>query len=94
MRPTSATNGDTLVADRNVLYVLLQGKVGFVTLLGALLASSVAGAITRIPAGLGVLEVVFLSLLPGAYPTDQLLAALLAYRAVFYLGPLMIAGVT
>jgi glycosyltransferase 2 family protein len=75
-----------------VLYVLLQGKVGFVTVLGALLLSSVAGVITHIPAGLGVLEAVFVSLLAGAHPINQLLAALLAYRAVFYLGPLMIAG--
>ena len=75
-----------------VLYVLLQGKVGFVTVLGALLLSSVAGVITHIPAGLGVLEAVFLSLLSGAHPINQLLAALLAYRAVFYLGPLIIAG--
>jgi uncharacterized membrane protein YbhN (UPF0104 family) len=75
-----------------VLYVLLQGKVGFVTVLGALLLSSVAGVITHIPAGLGVLEAVFLSLLGGAHPINQLLAALLAYRAVFYLGPLIIAG--
>ena len=76
----------------SVLYVLLQGKVGFVTVLGALLLSSVAGVITHIPAGLGVLEAVFLSLLAGAHPINQLLAALLAYRAVFYLGPLMVAG--
>ena len=76
-----------------VLYVLLQGRVGFVTVLGALLVSSVAGVITHIPAGLGVLEAVFLSLLAGAYPVNELLAALLAYRAVFYLGPLMIAGI-
>ena len=76
----------------SVLYVLLQGKVGFVTVLGALLLSSVAGVITHIPAGLGVLEAVFLSLLAGAYPINQLLAALLAYRAVFYLGPLIVAG--
>ena len=75
-----------------VLYVLLQGKVGFVTVLGALLLSSVAGVITHIPAGLGVLEAVFLSLLAGAHPINQLLAALLAYRAVFYLGPLIVAG--
>ena len=60
-----------------VLYVLLQGKVGFVTVLGTLLLSSVAGVITHIPAGLGVLEAVFVSLLAGA---------------VFYLGPLIIAG--
>ena len=76
----------------SVLYVLLQGKVGFVTVLGALLLSSVAGVITHIPAGLGVLEAVFLSLLAGAHPINQLLAALLAYRAVFYLGPLIAAG--
>ena len=76
-----------------VLYVLLQGKVGFVTVLGTLLLSSVAGVITHIPAGLGVLEAVFLSLLGGAHPINQLLAALLAYRAVFYLGPLIVAVV-
>ena len=82
----------TLVAA--VLYVLLQGKIGFVTVLGALLLSSVAGVITHIPAGLGVLEAVFVSLLSGAYPINQLLAALLAYRAVFFLGPLIVAGLT
>jgi uncharacterized membrane protein YbhN (UPF0104 family) len=75
-----------------VMYVLLQGTVGFATVLGALLLSSVAGVITHIPAGLGVLEAVFLSLLGGAHPVNQLLAALLAYRSVFYLGPLIFAG--
>jgi uncharacterized membrane protein YbhN (UPF0104 family) len=75
-----------------VVYVLLQGRVGFVTVLSTLLVSSVAGVITHIPAGLGVLEAVFLSLLEGTHPASQLLAALLAYRAVFYLLPLVIAG--
>ena len=78
----------------SVLYVLLQGKVGFVTVLGVLLVSSVAGVVTHIPAGLGVLEAVFLALLAGAHPVNQLLASLLAYRAVFYVGPLVIAGFT
>ncbi|MGZ9059010.1 MAG: lysylphosphatidylglycerol synthase domain-containing protein [Burkholderiaceae bacterium] len=87
---TASVTHWSLVA--SVLYVLLQGKVGFVTVLGALLLSSVAGVITHIPAGLGVLEAVFLSLLSGAHPINQLLAALLAYRAVFYLGPLIVAG--
>lgn len=75
-----------------VVYVLLQGRVGFVTVLSTLLVSSVAGVITHIPAGLGVLEAVFLSFLEGTHPASQLLAALLAYRAVFYLGPLIVAG--
>ena len=56
---TASVTHWSLVA--SVLYVLLQGKVGFVTVLGALLLSSVAGVITHIPAGLGVLEAVFLS---------------------------------
>jgi uncharacterized membrane protein YbhN (UPF0104 family) len=87
---TAAVTHWSLVAA--VMYVLMQGKVGFVTVLGALLLASVAGVIAHIPAGLGVLEAVFLSLLAGAQPVNQLLAALLAYRAVFYLGPLLIAG--
>ena len=87
---TASVTHWSLVA--TVLFLLLQGKVGFVTVLGALLLSSVAGVITHIPAGLGVLEAVFLSLLAGAHPINQLLAALLAYRAVFYLGPLVVAG--
>lgn len=86
----SLTHWSLVVA---VLYVLLQERVAFVAVLGALLLSSVAGVITHIPAGLGVLEAVFLSLLGGAHPVNRLLAALLAYRAVFYLGPLLIAGV-
>jgi uncharacterized membrane protein YbhN (UPF0104 family) len=81
----------TLVAA--IMNVLLQGEIGFVAVLGALLLSSVAGVITHIPAGLGVLEAVFLSLLGDAHPVNQLLAALLAYRAVYYLGPLVIAGI-
>ncbi len=87
---TASVTHWSLVA--TVVYVLLQGKVGFVTVLGALLLSSVAGVITHIPAGLGVLEAVFLYLLAGAHPINQLLAALLAYRGVFYLGPLIVAG--
>lgn len=75
-----------------ILAVLLQGKVGFATVLGALLLSSVAAVIAHIPAGLGVIEAVFVSVLSGVLPVGPLLAALLAYRAVFYLGPLAVAG--
>lgn len=74
-----------------VLYVLLDGRVDFPTVLAVFLLSSIAGAATHIPAGLGVLEAVFLALLGDRIPHHQLLAALLAYRGVYYLGPL-IAG--
>lgn len=66
-------------------------QVDFLTLLGVLLVSSIAGAIAHIPGGLGVLETVFITLLSGEVERSQVLAALIAYRAVFYLCPLALA---
>lgn len=75
-----------------VMYSLLPGNVDYPTLLGVLLISSIAGVITHIPAGLGVLEAVFLTLLHASVGKGPLLAALIAYRAVYFLLPLMVAG--
>ncbi|MDZ5458807.1 lysylphosphatidylglycerol synthase transmembrane domain-containing protein [Azohydromonas lata] len=75
-----------------VLYVLLHGGVDYPTVLGALMLTSMAVIALRVPAGLGVLEAVFMSLLAGRQPEAQLLAALLAYRALFYLLPLAVAA--
>lgn len=74
-----------------VLYVLLHGRVGYPTVLGALMTTSMAVIALRVPGGLGVLEAVFMALLAGLQPEAQLLAALLAYRALFYLLPLAAA---
>ncbi len=75
-----------------VLYVLLQTRVDYVTVLGVLLVAAVAGVLTHIPAGLGVLEAVFLTLLSDAVSAPVLLAALLAYRAIYYLVPFVLAA--
>lgn len=75
----------------SVVYVLLQGKVAFPTVLGVLLSASIAGVIAHIPAGLGVMEAVFLMFLDGSLPQGQILAALLTYRAIYYLLPLTLA---
>ena len=75
-----------------VVYVLLQQKVDYPVVVAVLMVSAVAGVLTHIPAGLGVMEAVFISLLGGQVPQGQLLAALLAYRAVYYLAPLAVAG--
>ena len=50
-----------------------------------------AGVIAHVPAGLGVLEAVFVALLGGQVPTEPLLAALLAYRGLYYVAPLLAA---
>ncbi|WP_157263381.1 lysylphosphatidylglycerol synthase transmembrane domain-containing protein [Azohydromonas aeria] len=75
-----------------VLYVLLHGGVDYPTVLGALMLASIAVIALRVPAGLGVLEAAFLTLLAGREGEAQLLAALLAYRALFYLLPLAVAA--
>jgi hypothetical protein len=74
-----------------VPWALLQGQIDYSTALSVLLMAAIAGVILHIPAGLGVTEAVFIALLSHRIPEHQLLGALLAYRAVFYLLPL-IAG--
>jgi uncharacterized membrane protein YbhN (UPF0104 family) len=46
---------------------------------------------THVPAGLGVIEAVFVACLGAEVATPTLLAALLSYRAVYYLAPLALA---
>ncbi|WP_254459600.1 UPF0104 family protein [Xanthomonas sacchari] len=75
-----------------LLYVLMPAGVDYVAVLGALLAAAVATAIAHVPAGIGVMEAVVLPLLGAQAPQSALLAALLAYRAFYYLGPLLLAG--
>lgn len=76
-----------------LIFTLLPEKADYLTVLAILLISSIAGVITHIPAGLGVLETIFISLLQGQYSKGALLAALIAYRALYFLVPLAIACV-
>ena len=74
-----------------VVWMLLQGALPWWPVAGAMLLAAIAGVITHVPAGLGVLEAVMLATLGGAVPPSTLLAALLAYRAVYYGLPLAAA---
>lgn len=74
-----------------VIYLLLQQKLPYPLVLTVLLIAAVAGVLTHIPAGLGVLEAVFIALLGHRVPQGELLAALIAYRAIYYLAPLLLA---
>ena len=82
----SCTHWMTMAA---VPWMLLQDKVDYPTALSVLLIAAMSGVITHIPAGLGVVEAVFIALLSHRIPEHQLLGALLAYRALFYLVPLV-----
>lgn len=71
-----------------VIFILLRGQADYSIVLGILLLSSVAAVIAHIPAGLGVLEALFVTLLHDI-DRHQVLAAMVGYRAVYYLGPLI-----
>ncbi len=85
--------GNSLInwfAIATTLWVLLP-SVAYPQVLAAVLLSAVAGALAHIPAGIGVMEAVFVMLLSDRLPTSQIVAALLTYRAVYYLLPLLLA---
>jgi uncharacterized membrane protein YbhN (UPF0104 family) len=73
------------------MYWLLGERVEYGHVLGVLMAASIVGVVTPIPAGLGVLEAVYLALLSGSVRQGALMGAVLAYRALYYVLPLAIA---
>lgn len=79
------------LAIANLLRLLLPDGIGYLTTLGVLLWSVLANLLIRVPGNLGVLEAVFLAMLGSRAPAPAILAALLAYRALFYIGPLLLA---
>jgi hypothetical protein len=72
-----------------VAYILLGAQVPFLTVLGVQLLAAVAVVILHIPAGLGVLEAVYLFVLRRELPTAEILSALVAFRGVYYLAPVL-----
>src|SRR5208283_1947820 len=76
-----------------VLYLLLPSDSGVTVLVFAgaySIAMSVAVA-SHVPGGIGVFESLLVLALPGV-PADQLLGSLLAWRAIYYLLPLLVAA--
>jgi hypothetical protein len=76
-----------------IIWVLLSRHAPYEDVLGALMASALALAVVDVPAGLGVLETIFVGLLGHAVRPAEVLGALLAYRAMYFVAPLAIASV-
>ena len=85
---------DWLLASR-VLYVLLPGpmQVAFPRFVGIFMLAQIAGVLSHVPGGLGVFETVLLLSLGRRGDAAALTAALLLYRCVYYLLPLLLASV-
>lgn len=75
-----------------IVFTLFQARIEYPLVLTTLLMGAVAGVVTHVPAGVGVLEAVFVAMLSRELPSTQLLAGLLGYRAVYYLLPLALAA--
>lgn len=76
-----------------VLFFLLPpiDGVSYPTFLSLFLFAYVAGFASQVPGGLGVFESVILLALKDAAPTPAIMGALLAYRAIYYIVPLIAA---
>ncbi|ATG96600.1 YbhN family protein [Paracidovorax citrulli] len=74
------------------VWVLAGRDTPYAAALATVLLGAVAGLVSRIPAGLGVLEAVGTAVLSAYIPTSQALAAVLAYRALYFFAPLVLAA--
>ncbi len=77
-----------------VLFVLLPVSTafGYFDLLAVFMLAQVAGIASQVPGGLGVFETVILVFAGRQAPAAQVMGALLAYRAIYYLLPLILAS--
>lgn len=75
-----------------ILYLLMpaEAQLSLPAFIAVYLIAVVAGQLSTVPAGLGVLEAALLLMLPQI-PPAKLLGAVLAYRAIYELLPLAIA---
>ena len=74
-----------------VITWLLPEDVSWFAVMPVLLTSAIAGVVSHVPAGLGVMEVVFSALLGHEVAAPRLVGALLAFRATYYLVPFLLA---
>ena len=77
-----------------VLFVLLASgtAVSFPEFLAVYLLAQLAGLVSQVPGGLGVFETVIVLMLSARLPANQIVGALLGYRALYYWLPLVIAA--
>jgi len=82
------------VLSATVLYLLVNAyaDVSWSVLVSAYLLAQLAGLVSQVPGGLGVFEGSFLALMPDSVAKHELLSALVLFRVIYYVLPLMVAG--
>lgn len=85
---------DILMASLVLYSVLISFvEIDFITFMGAFIIAQVLGVYSQVPGGLGVFELVFSNILPGQDNQAILFGALIAYRIIYYLLPLILSGI-
>jgi phosphatidylglycerol lysyltransferase len=75
-----------------VPWVLLPpGAIPFPAFAGLFVAAQAAGLVSQVPGGLGVFDGIVLATLAPEVPPAHIVSALVAYRAIYYAGPLVAA---
>lgn len=85
---------DILLASLVLYYSLIPFMdIPFDVFIGVFIIAQVLGVFSQVPGGLGVFEGLFLYIIPGEHNTALLFGALIAYRIIYYLFPLIISGI-
>ncbi|CZT33324.1 bifunctional lysylphosphatidylglycerol flippase/synthetase MprF [Rhizobium sp. 9140] len=81
-----------LAASASVLYVLLpEGTIGWPAFLAIYSVAVGLGVLSHVPAGLGVFETVIVAALGQTASVDTVLGALVLYRLIYHVVPLILA---
>ncbi len=85
---------DILMASMVLYFALIAFvDIPFQTFMGVFIIANVLGTFSQVPGGLGVFEGLFMYIIPGEHNQAMLFGALIAYRIIYYLLPLIISGI-
>ena len=85
---------DILLASLVLYYSLTPFMdIPFDIFIGVFIIAQVLGVFSQVPGGLGVFEGLFLYIIPGEHNQALIFGALIAYRIIYYLFPLIISGI-
>ena len=85
---------DILMASLVLYFSLIPFvDIPFDVFIGVFLIAQVLGVFSQVPGGLGVFEGLFMFIIPGEHNQAMLFGALIAYRIIYYLLPLVFSGI-
>lgn len=85
------SSADILLTAGALFVLLPPHELGFSAFLGIYCAALLAGIISHVPGGIGIFESIILIGLAGRVPAAGVLGALVVYRTIYYLLPMVLA---